>query len=304
MVNNIDRTDAPNINSVIPSRNWEVVQGDNRPVLGLRFRNPDWTEADPVYDDIYASDFIGHILQRRSAAGTDPLSVDLDFSQASFSYNTSTGIATSTNEVQVHVPWLSPNLVNLNPEPNRGVAFLYDIWTGTYPNAEANYITFPEGNRLYFTFDRSRTAAIGQITRESDTTIEVTAPQAGTLYNWNLGDLVYMTFFFDGGSNEQQFILGEVTGTSTSAGGIQSFELGVISFQPFNGIDMRNDPAVNIPDPYGGTLESGSTVLGMNPDFAIEISRHYLRGVGLIRERISANPSAGNEGTPTDGSGS
>ena len=97
---NIDRTDAPNINSVISSRNWEVVQGDNRPVVGLRFRNPDFTEADPVYDDIYASDFLGHIPERRSAAGVSPLSVDLDFTQASFSYNTSTGIAPSTKHTQ------------------------------------------------------------------------------------------------------------------------------------------------------------------------------------------------------------
>ena len=301
---NIDRTDAPNINSVIPSRNWEVVQGDNRPVVGLRFRNPDWTQADPVYDDIYASDFLGHILERRSAAGVDPLSVDLDFSQASFSYQTSTGLATSTNQVQAHIPWLSPNIVNLNPEPNRGTSFLYDIWTGTYPNAEANYITFPENNRLYFTFDRSRTAAIGEITRLSNTQVMVTAPTSGALYNWNLGDLVYMSFFFDGGSGTQQTILGEVTGTGSTAG-VENFEVDVISFQLENGVDMRNDPTNNIPDPYGGTVEStGSVVLGMQPNFDISISRHYLRGVGLIGERISANPSAGNEGTPTDGSGS
>ena len=203
----------------------------------------------------------------------------------------------------MHVPWLSPNLVNLNPEPNRGVAFLYDIWTGTYPNAEANYITFPEGNRLYFTFDRSRTAAIGQITRLSDTQVMVTAPTAGALYNWNLGDLVYMSFFFDGGAGTQQTILGEVTGTGSTAG-VENFEVDVISFQLENGVDMRNDPGNNIPDPYGGTLEStGSVVLGMQPNFDISISRHYLRGVGMIKERISANPSAGNEGTPTDGSG-
>ena len=45
---------------------------------------------------------------------------------------------------------------------------------------------------------RSRTAAIGEITRLSDTQVMVTAPTSGALYNWNLGDLVYMSFFFDG----------------------------------------------------------------------------------------------------------
>ena len=297
---NIDRTNAPNLVGVAESRNWEVVQGDRRPVFSFRERSTDYTEADPAYDILYASDFLGHILERRSAAGADPLSVDLEFANASFAYNTSTGIATSTNEIQIHVPWNSTALTNLNPVPNRGTSFLYDIWSGTYPNAEASYITFPEGNRLYFTFDRSRTAAIGQITRLSDTTLEVTAPTAGALYNWNFGDLVYLNFFFDGGTGTQQFVLGEVTGMSSS-GGVESFEINVISFQLENGTDMRNDPANNIPDPYGGTLETGSIVLGMNPHFDIVIDRHWFRGVGLVRERISANPSAGNEGTPTNG---
>ena len=96
------------------------------------------------------------------------------------------------------------------------------------------------------------------------------------------------------------FILGEVTGTS-SAAGVESFEVDVISFQLENGVDMRNNPSMNIPDPYGGTLETGSIVLGLNPHFDIVIDRHWFRGVGLVRERISANPSAGNEGTPTNG---
>ena len=297
---NIDRTNAPNIVGVAESRNWEAVQGDRRAVFSFRERSTDYTDTDPAYNTLYASDFLGHILERRSAAGASPLSVDLEFANASFAYNTSTGIATSTNEVQIHVPWDSANLAHLNPVPNRGTSFLYDIWSGTYPGSEASYITFPEGDRLHFTFDRSRTAAIGTITRESDTTLEVTAPQAGALYNWNLGDLVYMNFFFDGGDGTQQFILGEVTGTS-SAAGVESFEVDVISFQLENGVDMRNNPSMNIPDPYGGTLETGSIVLGLNPHFDIVIDRHWFRGVGLVRERISANPSAGNEGTPTNG---
>ena len=296
---NIDRTNAPNIVGVAESRNWEAVQGDRRAVFSFRERSTDYTDTDPAYNTLYASDFLGHILERRSAAGASPLSVDLEFANASFAYNTSTGIATSTNEVQIHVPWDSANLANLNPVPNRGTSFLYDIWSGTYPNSQANYITWPEGDRLHFTLDRSRTAAIGSITRESDTTIEVTAPQAEALYNWNFGDLVYMEFFFDG-NDTQQFVIGEVTGMSSSAG-VESFEVSVISFEPFGGVDMRTDPTRNVPDPYGGTLGTGSTVLGLNPHFDIVIDRHWFRGVGLVRERISANPSAGNEGTPTNG---
>ena len=298
---NIDRVDAPLVSTVAESRNWETIQGDERPVFSFRFRSTDFTTTDPAYDTLYASDFLGHMLERRSAAGVNPISVDFTFNNMNFAYNTSTGLATSTDEVGIFIPWESANLATLNPTPNRGTSFLYDIWQGTYPAAEASYITFPEGDRLYFTLDRSRTAAIGQITRLSNTQVMVTAPQAGALYNWNLGDLVYMSFFFDGGSGTQQTILGEVTGTGSTAG-VENFEVDVISFQLENGVDMRNDPTNNIPDPYGGTLESpGSVVLGLQPHFDIVISRHWFRGVGLIRERISANPTAGNEGTNTGG---
>ena len=86
MVNNIDRPDAPVVNNVVTSRDWSAVQGDARALFGIRFRDPTYTPEVPVYAPIHASQWRGHILQRRSAAGVQALQADLDFNNVSFSF--------------------------------------------------------------------------------------------------------------------------------------------------------------------------------------------------------------------------
>ena len=58
------------------------------------------------------------------------------------------------------------------------------------------------------------------------------------------------------------------------------------------GQDIRNDPNTNIPNPFAGSVEAGSIVERILPTTTTALSRHYFRGVGLIRERITDDPSA------------
>ena len=96
---NIDRQDVPNINSVIRSRNWEVVQGDQRAIFGIRFRDSTFTTNMPVYDPIHASEWEGRILERRSAAGATPLQAPLTFNNVNFSFNSGNTVEFSNREV-------------------------------------------------------------------------------------------------------------------------------------------------------------------------------------------------------------
>lgn len=298
MARNIDQANAPTIDLTPEARDFGIVQGDNRALMGIRFRDPTSTEAAPAYDPIHASEWTGRILRARG--GTE--NVPLEFSNVTFSYTSGGTLMTSNREVQVHIPWDNAMFSTVNPSPNRGVSFLYDIWELTYPDSQNSYIT-GEGDRLHFTRDRSRQAAIGEIIRLNDTTIEVRAPNAGALYNWNLGDLVWLSYLFDGAVDPttQDIILGEVTGTGTLASGVETFDVSVISFDANNGVDLRTVPDQNVPDPFGGTLESGSIVEGLNPNFTTLITRPRFRGKINIRERISANVNAGNEDVNTNG---
>ena len=82
-----------------------------------------------------------------------------------------------------------------------------------------------------------------------------------------------------------------VSGTGSSSG-INNITIDVISFDANNGQDIRNDPNTNIPDPFGGSVEASSAVIQILPTTTTALSRHYFRGVGLIRERITDDPSA------------
>ena len=112
---NIDRQDAPNINSVIPSRNWEKVLGDERAIHGFRFLNSTATTTDPVYDPVHASEFHGRMLERRPAAGATPLSANFTFSNVPFTFTNSSGLQISNREVQAHIPWAC--LLYTSPSP-------------------------------------------------------------------------------------------------------------------------------------------------------------------------------------------
>ena len=98
----------------------------------------------------------------------------------------------------------------------------------------------------------------------------------------------------------ESVLLGEVIGTSETAG-VQSFTISVISFRQNDGIDIRTLPDENVPDPFGGTLDSASIVEGLQPNFTTLITRPRFRGKINIRERISANVNAGNEDVNTNG---
>ena len=289
MVNNIDRPDAPIVNSVIPSRNWEKVLGDERAVFGFRFRNSTSTDTDPVYDPVHASEFHGRMLERRPAAGATPLSANFTFSNVPFTFTNSSGLQISNREVQAHIPWADAGLAALNPEPNRGTSFLYDIWQVTYPNSENSYIT-DTGDLLHFERTVAPGTLIDTITRLNDRQLLIPAESVGVDFGLNLGDIVRVTYIFDGRST-QDTLLGEVSATG-SASGINNIEIDVISFDANNGEDIRNDPNTNIPDPFGGSVEASSAVIQILPSTTTNLSRHYFRGVGLIRERITDDPSA------------
>ena len=286
---NIDRTDAPNINSVIPSRNWEKVIGDERAIFGFRFRNSTFTDTDPVYDPIHASGFHGRMLQRNPAGGATPLEANFTFTNVPFTFTNSMGLQISNREVQAHIPWDDAGLAGLNPVPNRGVSFLYDIWQVTYPNSENSYIT-DDGDLLHFERTVAPGTLIDTITRLNDQQLLIPAESVGVDFGLNLGDMVRVVYIFDG-SSTQDTILGVVSGTGSSSG-INNITIDVISFDANNGQDIRNDPDTNIPDPFGGSVEASSAVIQILPSTTTALSRHYFRGVGLIRERITDDPSA------------
>ena len=286
---NIDRTDAPNVNSVIPSRNWEKVIGDERAIFGFRFRNSTFTDTDPVYDPIHASGFHGRMLQRNPAGGATPLEANFTFTNVPFTFTNSMGLQISNREVQAHIPWADVGLTGLNPVPNRGVSFLYDIWQVTYPNSEFSYIA-DDGDLLHFERDITARTSIDTITRLTDQQLQIPAESVGVDFGLNLGDVIRVAYIFDGTAT-QSTILGVVTGTGSTAG-INNIDVTVISFDANNGQDIRNDPNTNIPNPFGGSVEAGSIVERILPTTTTALSRHYFRGVGLIRERITDDPSA------------
>ena len=104
-----------------------------------------------------------------------------------------------------------------------------------------------------------------------------------------------------GGAGAESALLGEVIGTGDTAG-VQNFTVSVIALQGEGGVDMRTNPLDNLPDPFGGTLDSGSLVEGLQPDdFNTQLSVVRFRGKINMRERITANTQAGNEDTNTNG---
>ena len=229
------------------------------------------------------------MLERRPAAGATPLEANFTFSNVPFSFTNSSGLQISNREVQAHIPWDDAGLAALNPEPNRGTSFLYDIWQVTYPNSENSYIT-DNGDLLHFERTVNPGTLIDTITRLNDRQLLIPAESVGVDFGLNLGDIVRVTYIFDG-SSTQDTLLGEVSATG-SASGINNIEIDVISFDANNGEDIRNDPNTNIPNPFGGSVEASSAVIQILPSTTTNLSRHYFRGVGLIRERITDDPSA------------
>ena len=148
MARNIDQANAPTIDLTPEARDFGIVQGDNRALMGIRFRDPTSTDAAPVYDPIHASEWQGRIL--RSRGGTEH--VPLEFSNVTFGYTSDGTLMTSNREVQVHIPWEDAMFATINPPPNRPVTFLYDIWQVTYPNSEFSYIA-DDGDLLHFERD-------------------------------------------------------------------------------------------------------------------------------------------------------
>ena len=229
------------------------------------------------------------MLQRNPAGGATPLSANFTFNNVAFSFTNSMGLQISNREVQAHIPWDDAGLAGLNPVPNRGVSFLYDIWQVTYPNSENSYIT-DDGDLLHFEGTVAPGTLIDTITRLNDQQLEIPAESIGVDFGLNIGDMVRVVYIFDGRAT-QDTILGVVSGTGSSSG-INNITIDVISFDANNGQDIRNDPNTNIPDPFGGSVEAGSVVLQIVPTTTTALSRHYFRGVGLIRERITDDPSA------------
>ena len=134
-----------------------------------------------------------------------------------------------------------------------GVSFLYDIWQVTYPNSENSYIT-DDGDLLHFERTVNPGTLIDTITRLNDRQLLIPAESVGVDFGLNLGDIVRVTYIFDG-SSTQDTLLGEVSATG-SASGINNIEIDVISFDANNGEDIRNDPNTNIPNPFGGSVEA------------------------------------------------
>ena len=126
----------------------------------------------------------------------------------------SSGLQISNREVEAHIPWDDAGLAALNPEPNRGTSFLYDIWQVTYPNSENSYIT-DDGDLLHFERTVNPGTLIDTITRLNDRQLLIPAESVGVDFGLNLGDIVRVTYIFDG-SSTQDTLIGEVSATGSA----------------------------------------------------------------------------------------
>ena len=289
MPRNIDKTTAPQITLVPETRNFEVVQGDNRALFGIRFRDRISTTEAPVYDPIHASEWAGHVLRSRGGTQNAPL----QFNNVNFSYTSGNDLLFSNREVQVHIPWenamLSTDMVN--PPPNRPVNLLYDIWQVTYPDATDSYIG-ADGDRPYYTRDNSDIGNFEEIQRLTSNSVRITAPSsAPTQFNANIGDIGLLLFRFDG-RTEDNYIIGRVI--SRNLTGQQHLDLEVLTF-------TNGGETTEVPSSYGGSVQSTSTYQGLNITTNTALSQVRFRGTIAVRERIYDNTHAGNEDTPTNG---
>ena len=182
MGRNIDQSNAPTIDLTPEARDFGIVMGDTRALMGIRLLNPTSTDTIPVYDANYASGWSGRIL--RSRGGSE--NVALQFENATFEYTSSGTTTFSNREVQVFIPWDNAMFATINPPPNRPVTFLYDIWQVTYPNSENSYIT-DDGDLLHFERTVNPGTLIDTITRLNDRQLLIPAESVGV----DFGCLLY-----------------------------------------------------------------------------------------------------------------
>ena len=311
---NIDRNDAPLISTVPQSRNWEHTQGDRRTPFGIRFRVRGTPDNAPEYLPIHASQWGGHILQRRSEGGNPPLSVDLTFNNVPFQYDFTDDSGTtamfSNREIQFHIPWENTTLQSmLNPIPNRGVAFLYDIWQVTYPNATDSFITnsietisepghanpptFSAGDLVHWErldANRQIVSRIDKLDNDNLSELRFSVPDSSSYVS---GTWVACDYTFLGGSTNN-YVLGQVERADATSSP-NTFDIRVRSIAA--GGEEQNNP---LPEgDFGGVLNAGTPVFQLNLSTRTDLSRVRFRGTGLIRERIFNNPSAGNEDSNT-----
>ena len=289
MPKNIDKTTAPVISLVPDTRNFEVVQGDNRAIMGIRFRDRISTADAPVYDRIHASQWRGHILRARGGTQNAPL----QFNNVDFNYTSGGTFMASNREVQVHVPWEDPMLSTdmINPPPNRPVNLLYDIWQVTYPDATDTYVRLDGDLNHYSRGGISASAT--HIDRDSDDTVTIRVDNAN---GFDINDIVAMDFSFDGGTGQVgQYIIGTVTATQVAS------DPNTVTVRVITQINGGDEGSVVLPDPYAGTLVSGTTLHELTVTTNTQLSQNRFRGTLAVRERIYDNSHAGNEDVPTNG---
>ena len=304
MPRNIDKATAPLITLVPETRNFEVVQGDNRALMGIRFRDAAASTMDaPVYDPIHASEWAGHVLRSRGGTQNAPL----QFNNVTFPYTSGGMEMMSNNEVQVHIPWEDPMLATgvVNPPPNRPINLLYDIWQVTYPGSTDSFVTsspttvnigttptiFAAGDRVHFSdVAPVNTSTASNASRTSDSIIEVTVTNPE---RFSVGNYAVLQWQLSG-QTEVNYLIGLIQFIDVSN---DTVRLRLVTLT--NG---GTDGDSTVPATLNGSLDTTQSLLvGLTPVTATELSQNRFRGTIGIRERIYNNSHAGNDDTPTNG---
>lgn len=287
MGRNIEQNNAPTINLTPEARNFDVVQGDNRALMGIRFRDAATsTETAPVYDPIHASEWAGHVLRTRGGTQNAPLV----FNNVNFTYTSGDTTMMSNREVQVHIPWDNAMLQELNPPPNRPVNIFYDIWQVTYPDATDSFIA-TSGDRLYFSDVMPvNTSTASNVVRNSDTSLTITVANPE---RFSVGR--YINFISRlSGATDEGYLIAIIRFIDVTA---NTLTCDLITLT--NG---GTEGDSTIPNDLNGALDTTQSLVSqLTATTTTALSQARFRGIIGVRERIYNNANAGNDDTPTNG---